>query len=37
MWLYYPYLAGDIITLSSIQFDCPIELLNESVVFETEA
>jgi Uma2 family endonuclease len=37
MWLYYPYLAGDIITLSSIQFDCPIELLYESVVFETEA
>lgn len=37
MWLYYPYQAGDIITLSSIEFSCPIELLYESVVFETEA
>ena len=36
MWLYYPYMAGDIITLSSIEFDCPIELLYEGVVFETE-
>jgi Uma2 family endonuclease len=33
MWLYYPYMAGDIITLSSIEFDCPIELLYEGVVF----
>lgn len=37
MWLYYPYIAGDIITLSSIEFNCPIELLYEGVVFETEA
>ena len=37
MWLYYPYQAGDTITLSSIEFDCPIELLYEGVVFETEA
>lgn len=37
MWLYYPYIAGDIISLSSIEFNCPIELLYESVVFETEA
>jgi Uma2 family endonuclease len=36
MWLYYPYMAGDIISLSSIEFNCPIELLYESVVFETE-
>jgi hypothetical protein len=37
MWLYYPYTAGDIITLSSIEFEFPIELLYEGVVFETEA
>lgn len=36
MWLYYPYIAGDTISLSSIEFNCPIELLYESVVFETE-
>ena len=36
MWLYYPYIAGDIITLSSIEFECPIELLYENVVFATE-
>ncbi|GAA6623775.1 Uma2 family endonuclease [Scytonema sp. NUACC26] len=36
MWLYYPYTAGDIITLSSIEFECPIELLYEGVVFGTE-
>ena len=36
MWLYYPYQAGDIITFSSIEFACPIELLYEGVVFETE-
>ncbi|MEH1910785.1 MAG: Uma2 family endonuclease [Nostoc sp.] len=36
MWLYYPYTAGDIVTLSSIEFECPIELLYESVVFPTE-
>jgi hypothetical protein len=34
---YYPYTAGDIMTLSSIEFDCPIERLYEGVVFETEA
>ncbi|MBN3922057.1 Uma2 family endonuclease, partial [Nostoc sp. NMS4] len=27
MWLYYPYTAGDIVTLSSIEFECPIESL----------
>lgn len=36
MWGYYAYGAGDIITLSSIEFELPIELLYEGVVFETE-
>jgi Uma2 family endonuclease len=36
MWLYYPYGAGDIITLSSIEFEFPIEILYEGIVFETE-
>lgn len=36
MWLYYPYMAGDIITLSSLEFNCPIELLYEGVVLETD-
>jgi Uma2 family endonuclease len=36
MWLYYPYTAGDIITLSSIEFEIAIELLYEGVVFESE-
>ncbi|NJR16808.1 MAG: Uma2 family endonuclease [Calothrix sp. CSU_2_0] len=36
MWLYYPYTAGDIISLSSIDFEFPIELLYEGIVFETE-
>jgi Uma2 family endonuclease len=36
MWLYYPYTAGEIITLSSIGFDLPIDLLYEGVIFETE-
>ncbi|KOP23853.1 hypothetical protein AMR41_23715 [Hapalosiphon sp. MRB220] len=36
MWLYYPYTAGDIITLSSIEFEFPIELLYEDVAFVTE-
>ena len=36
MWLYYPYMGGDIVTLSSIEFECPIELLYEDVVFTTE-
>lgn len=36
MWLYYPYTVGDIITLDSIEFECPIELLYEGVVFEGE-
>ena len=36
MWLYYPYIAGDTITLSSIEFELPIELLYEGVGLETE-
>ncbi|NEU77412.1 Uma2 family endonuclease [Hassallia byssoidea VB512170] len=36
MWLYYRYTAGDMITLSSIEFEFPIELLYEAVVLETE-
>ncbi len=36
MWRYYPYMAGDIVTFSSIEFEFPIELLYEGVVFETE-
>ncbi|MGB7273634.1 MAG: Uma2 family endonuclease [Geitlerinemataceae cyanobacterium] len=33
MWLYYPYTAGDIITLSSLDVELPIELLYEDIVF----
>lgn len=36
MWLYYPYQAGDTITLSSIEFEFPIELLYEGIVFEVD-
>ena len=35
MWLYYPYLAGDIVTLSSIDFEIPIELFYEGIIFES--
>jgi Uma2 family endonuclease len=35
MWLYYPYMAGDFITLSSIEFEFPMEILYENVVLET--
>jgi len=34
MWLYYPYTTGDIVTLSSIEFEFPIELLYEGILFE---
>ncbi len=37
MWLYYPYRAGDVISLSSIEFECPIALLYEGVSFGDEA
>lgn len=36
MWLYYSYTAGEIVTLSSIDFELPIALLYEGVGFETE-
>jgi Uma2 family endonuclease len=36
MWFYYPYTAGDRVTLSSIELEFAIELLYEDVVFETE-
>ncbi|MBW4520905.1 MAG: Uma2 family endonuclease [Scytolyngbya sp. HA4215-MV1] len=37
MWLYYPYRAGDMISLSSIEFECAIALLYEGVSFGNEA
>lgn len=37
MWLYYPYTDGDIITLSSIEFEFPIELLYEAVILARES
>jgi Uma2 family endonuclease len=36
MWLYYPYSAGDMITLSSIEFEITIALLYEGITFEAE-
>lgn len=33
MWLYYPYIAGDTITLSSLEFEFAIELLYEGIIF----
>jgi Uma2 family endonuclease len=36
MWLYYPYIIGDAIALSSIEFEFAIELLYEGVVFEVD-
>lgn len=37
MWLYYPYTEGDMITLSSIEFEFAIALLYEGVVLGAEA
>ena len=37
LWLYYPYTAGDIITLESVDFSFAIALLYENVTFEEEA
>ncbi|MEH1926902.1 MAG: hypothetical protein V7K83_05215, partial [Nostoc sp.] len=34
--LTYLYTAYDIVTLSSIEFECPIELLYEGIVFPSE-
>jgi len=36
LWLYYPYTTGDIITLESINFSVPIELLYENVTVEED-
>jgi Uma2 family endonuclease len=36
MWLYYPYTAGDLITLDSIEFTCPIETLYENIRFDSQ-
>ncbi|HIK30561.1 MAG TPA: Uma2 family endonuclease [Oscillatoriales cyanobacterium M59_W2019_021] len=36
MWLYYPYIPGDVVTLSSLELEFPIEILYEGIVFETE-
>ncbi|UBF24502.1 Uma2 family endonuclease [Kovacikia minuta CCNUW1] len=36
MWLYFPYGAGDVVTLESIAFSCAIELLYENVQFDGE-
>jgi Uma2 family endonuclease len=36
LWLYYPYTAGDTITLESIDCTVPIELLYENVTFDAE-
>lgn len=36
MWLYYLYIPGDSITLSSVELEFPIELLYEGIIFETK-
>lgn len=36
MWLYYPYTEGDVITLSSIDFEIAIALIYEGVTFPGE-
>jgi Uma2 family endonuclease len=36
MWHYYELTAGDTISLESIEFECPIELLYEGIIFEKE-
>jgi Uma2 family endonuclease len=33
MWLYYPYIAGDTITLSSLEFEFAIEVLYDGIVY----
>jgi len=37
MWRYYPYTDGDIVTLSSIEFELAITLLYEGVVFQSDS
>lgn len=36
MWLYYQYEPGEVIALESIEFECPIELLYEGIIFGEE-
>ncbi|SKB13656.1 conserved hypothetical protein [Planktothrix sp. PCC 11201] len=36
MWYYYEYTNGDAIALQSIEFECPIELLYEGIIFDQE-
>jgi hypothetical protein len=36
MWLYYPYIAGELISLDSIEFTCPIETLYENITFNSD-
>jgi len=36
MWYYYPYSEKDIVSLASINFEFPIELIYENVNLETE-
>ncbi|MBF2028145.1 MAG: Uma2 family endonuclease [Oscillatoriales cyanobacterium C42_A2020_001] len=37
LWRYYPYTTGDIVTLESLDFSFPIDLLYENVLFEGDA
>lgn len=34
MWLYSQYEAGEAIALDSVEFECPIELIYEGIVFD---
>ncbi len=36
MWYYYSCTEGDVISLESIEFECPIEVVYEGVSFEQE-
>lgn len=36
MWLYYPYTVEDTITLSSIDFEFPLELLYKEVTLSSK-
>jgi Uma2 family endonuclease len=36
MWLYYPYGVGEVVTLTSIEFECAIALLYDGVTFNGE-
>jgi Uma2 family endonuclease len=34
LWLYTEYEAGDVVALTSVDFECPIELIYEGILFE---